>query len=95
MNKKWNNKSLCDFVSSVRYFHKRPIFVVNDNSSFDRGGKTFSAPEEEENEFAVIQNPYYGEPSAMELNPMQRTLNWVDFDNVQIVTATNNVYYEM
>ena len=86
---------LCDFFYSLRYFHKLPTFVVNDNSSFDRGGKTFSAPEEEENEFAVIQNPYYGDACAMESNPTQRTLNRVDLDNVEIVTATNNVYYEI
>ena len=49
----------------------------------------------EENEFGVIENPYYGDAEVIELNPTQKSPTAVDLNNVQFLTATQNLYYEM
>ena len=49
----------------------------------------------EENEFGVIENPYYGDAEVIALNPTQKSPTTVDLNCVQFLTATENLYYEM
>ena len=49
----------------------------------------------EENEFGVIENPYYGDAEIIAFNPAQKSPNNVDLNNVEFVTPTQNLYYEM
>ena len=49
----------------------------------------------EENEFGVIENPYYGDADVNALSPAQKSPNNVDLNNVEFLTATQILYYEM
>ena len=49
----------------------------------------------EENEFGVIENPYYGDAEDISFNPTRKSQNIVDLNNIQVLTATENVYYQL
>ena len=49
----------------------------------------------EENELSVIENPYYGDVYDIVLDPTRKTQYNVDLNDVEAVTVTENVYYEM
>ena len=49
----------------------------------------------EENEFGVIENPYYGDADVNAWNPTKKSSNNVDLNNVEYLTATQNLYYEI
>ena len=43
----------------------------------------------------VVQNPYYGDAGDFESNSEKKSQNNVDFNDVESVTATRNVYYQL
>ena len=49
----------------------------------------------DDQEFGVIDNPYYGDAGDIAMNPTRKSTNNVDLNNVEAVTVTENVYYEM
>ena len=71
------------------------FFKDDQGSSTDHVGKNLSHPKMDENEFGVIENPYYGEAEIIVSNPAQKSSNNVDLNNVEFLTATQNLYYEM
>ena len=58
-------------------------------------GENLSDPKMEGNEFGVIENPYYGDADVNALSPAQTSPNNVDLKNVEFLTITQNLYYEM
>ena len=59
------------------------------------GKNTLNDHEGGDQEFGVIDNPYYGDAGDIAMNPTRKSTKNVDLDNVQIITAAENVYYEM
>ena len=80
---------------NLPYFHATNYFKVDKNSSIDHLEKNLGDAKIEENEFGVIENPYYGDAEVIALNPTQKSPTTVDLNNVQFLTATQNLYYEM
>ena len=68
---------------------------MEQESSFDHGKTPMSDKQMDENEFAVIENPYYGDAGDIALSSTRKSPNIVDLDDVQRLTATENAYYEM
>ena len=59
------------------------------------GKNTLNDHEAYDQEFGVIDNPYYGDAEDIAMNPTRKSTNNVDLNNVEAVTVTENVYYEM
>ena len=68
---------------------------MEQESSFNHGETPLIDRQMDENEFAVIENPYYGDAGDIALRPTRKSPNIVDLDDVQHLTATENAYYEM
>ena len=79
----------------IPYFHATNYFKVDKNSSIDHLEKNLGDAKIEENEFGVIENPYYGDAEEIALNPSRKSPNNVDLNGVQFLTAKQNLYYEM
>ena len=65
------------------------------DSSLDHGGKALHEKAVEEHDAGVIDNPYYDDGGDIELSPTGKSQNNIDLNDVKLITATHNVYYEM
>ena len=70
-------------------------FSVDECSSFHPNEKTMRKPTRDENECGVMDNPYYVLGSELELNSTTNSTQTVYLNDVQVVTATQNVYYKL
>ena len=71
-------------------------FKVNRGPSVDQGStRSQNDTTREENALNVVENPYYGDAEDFETNPTRKSASNPDFDNVEVVTATENLYYEL
>ena len=47
------------------------------------------------NEFSIIENPYYDNNDYLGSESTRNMTNNVDLEKIDVVTVTENVYYEM
>ena len=84
--------------NSILLFYRMKIiyFKVNRGPSVDQGStRSQSDPTREKNPLNVVENPYYGDAEDFEINTTRKSASKPDFDNVEVVTATENLYYEI
>ena len=83
---------------SILLFYRMKIiyFKVNRGPSVDQGStRSQSDPTREKNPLNVVENPYNGDAEEFEINTTRKSASKPDFDNVEVVTATENIYYEI
>ena len=59
------------------------------------GKNTLNDHEGGDQEFGVIDNPYYDDAEDISSSPRRKSQNIVGLNNIQVLTATENVYYKL
>ena len=83
--------------SILLFYHMKIIyFKANRGPSVDQGStRSPSEPTREKNPLNVVENPYYGDAEDFEISTTRKSTSKPDFDDVEVVTATENLYYEI
>ena len=75
----------------------RMIYLKGDPGLiFDQDSSRFqSGPSAEENASNVVENPYYGDAEDFGTTITQKSGSIPDFNDVERITTSKNVYYEL
>ena len=68
--------------------------MANDENIDDNLGNIYGNPDEDL-DFQVVQNPYYGGEIEMHPNEISSSMNNLNTNHIEVITSTQNDYYEM